>query len=227
MRLIALLLLLSASPGQAGETIRVGVAANFRHVLAQASEQFEQQTGHRVSLSSASTGILYTQIRHGAPFDVYFAADKDTPARLANPDNPTFCYARGRLVLAGKPGSLDRLADPQLSLAIANPTTAPYGRAALAVLERAEFASGKTRKRLTGSNVIQAYQFWVSGGADLALVPLSLAPQATLVPAEWHQPIEQHAIALRGSEAVQAYLKWIRSDTVRALIDNAGYESCP
>jgi molybdate transport system substrate-binding protein len=227
VRLLALLLILSASTGRAEETLRIAVAANFRQVLAKASEAFEQETGIRVRLSSASTGVLYTQILHGAPFDLFFAADRKTPERLATADRPSRCYARGRLVLAGGSGGLDALADPDLSLAIANPATAPYGRAALAVLDRAEFQTGRTRKLLTGSNVVQAYQFWHSGGADLALVPRSLAPKATLIPEAWHQPIEQHAIALRPGEAVEAYLNWVSSDTVRALIHNAGYEPCP
>jgi molybdate transport system substrate-binding protein len=227
MRIIVLLLLLSAAPGHAGETLRVAVAANFRQVLEQASETFRRQTGYRVVLSSASTGVLYTQILHGAPFDVYFAADEATPARLATADRKPFCYARGRLVLAGSEGSPGALADPHLSLAIANPATAPYGRAALEVMDREEFRSGKARRLLTGSNVIQAYQFWHSGGADLALVPRSLAPEATPIPDDWHQPIEQHALALNRGEAVEAYLNWISSDTVRALIENAGYEPCP
>ncbi len=227
MRLIALLLFLLAFRSQADEPLRVAVAANFRHVLAQASEMFEQQTGQRVVLSSASTGVLYTQIVHGAPFDLFFAADRQTPARLATADRESFCYARGSLVLAGETGALVALADPGLSLAIANPATAPYGRAALEVLRRAEFKTGEGRKLLKGSNVIQAYQFWYSGGADLALVPRALAPRAVPVPAAWHQPIEQHAIALHHGEAVEAYLKWISSDTVRALINDAGYEPCP
>ena len=227
MRLIILLLAISAPLGHAGETLRVAVAANFRQVLEQASATFQQQTGHRVVLSSASTGVLYTQIIHGAPFDVYFAADRATPARLANADRVPFCYARGRLVLAGSEGGPGALADPRLSLAIANPATAPYGRAALEVLDREEFRTGKARRLLTGSNVIQAYQFWHSGGADLALVPRSLALEATPIPGDWHQPIEQHAIALNRGEAVEAYLNWVSSDTVRALIQNAGYEPCP
>ena len=227
IRLMALLVLITTSPVYAGETLRIAVAANFRHVLEQASEGFMAHTGHKVVLSSASTGILYTQIRYGAPFDLYFAADQATPARLQTDSRSTFCYARGRLVLVGGEGDLQALSDPDLSLAIANPMTAPYGRAASEVLERPEFLSGKPRKLLTGSNVIQAYQFWHSGGADLALVPRSLALEATMVPASWHQAIEQHAIALRGGAAVEAYLNWINSDTVRALINDAGYESCP
>jgi molybdate transport system substrate-binding protein len=227
IRLIALLLFLAANPVQADDTLRIAVAANFRHVLEQASDAFQEQTGQRVVLSSASTGVLYTQIKYGAPFDLYFAADRATPGKLATASRSSFCYARGRLVLAGGSGGLEAMADPGLSLAIANPALAPYGSAALEVLEREEFQAGKPRKLLTGSNVIQAYQFWYSGGADLALVPRSLAPQGTPIPADWHQPIEQHAIALRQGAAVEAYLNWINSDTVQALIQNAGYEPCP
>ena len=227
IRLLALLLFLFAGPGQANEPLRIAVAANFRHVLAQASEMFQQQTGQRVVLSSASTGVLYAQIIHGAPFDLFFAADRETPARLATANRSSFCYARGSLVLAGGAGELTTLADPNLSLAIANPATAPYGRAAVEVLERSAFKPGEGRKLLKGSNVVQAYQFWYSGGADLALVPRALAPQAVPVPEEWHQSIEQHAIALRDDESVKAYLNWISSDTVRSLINDAGYQPCP
>ena len=140
-----------------------------------------------------------------------------------------FCYARGRLVLAGGNGELGQLADPGLDLAIANPATAPYGVAAMAVLARPEFAAGSGRRLVRGANVVQAYQFWHSGAVELALLPRSLAPQATLVPAAWHQPLDQFAIALTpvaANPALARYLRWIRSDTVRTLILDAGYEPC-
>ena len=232
MRFFTLLLLLLVCPAGAAETIRVAVAANFRATLQDISAGFERASGHRVILSSASTGMLYTQITHGAPFDLFFAADRATPEKLlasgAFPTaQSTFCYARGALVLAGAEHGGNSLANPARSLAIANPATAPYGVAALEVLERPEFAAGKARKLVRGSNVVQAYQFWHSGAVDLALVPRALAPGAWQVPLDWYSPIEQHAIALGHSEAVDAYLKWIRSDTVRSLIEDAGYDPCP
>ena len=119
-----------------------------------------------------------------------------------------------------------------MTLAIANPATAPYGRAAAQVLARADvaasgFGSGE-RAPVRGASVAQAYQFWHSGAVDLALLPLSMAPDgAIVIPAHWHAPIEQHAIVLRPSAQVRRYLNWIRSDTVRSLIREAGYEPCP
>lgn len=235
MRYLLLFLLLVTCPGFAGETLRVAVAANFRGTLQQISNKFEQQTGHRVTLSSGSTGVLYTQILHGAPFDLFFAADAAAAQKLVAEKvrdtlGEPFCYARGSLVLAGGNGDLARLADPALSLAIANPVTAPYGEAAMAVLARPEFAAGSSRKLVRGANVVQALQFWRGRGTDLALLPRALAPDATPIPENWHLPLDQFAIALtplNANPALASYLNWIRSDTVRTLIFDAGYEPCP
>lgn len=235
MRYLLLLLLLLAARGSAHEPLRVAVAANFRETLQQATELFRQRTGIRVVLSSGSTGVLYNQIVHGAPFDLFFAADRESATRLvgtrwAAAASQAFCYARGRLVLAGGNGELTQLGDPTLTVAIANPVTAPYGVAAMAVLARPEFAAGARRRLVRGTNVVQAYQFWHSGAADLALLPRALAPRGTLVPDSWHLPLEQFAIALNPvatSPALASYLNWIRSDTVRTLISDAGYEPCP
>ena len=109
MRYALLLLLILANPGYSADPIRVAVAANFRSVLEQINQQFQQETGHAVVLSSASTGVLYSQITHGAPFDVFFAADKESVIKLAAPvskrdTGQPVCYALGRLVLAGGDG---------------------------------------------------------------------------------------------------------------------------
>ena len=235
MRHLLLLLILTSVHAHADEPLRVAVAANFRATLQQASDLFQANTGIRVVLSSGSTGVLYTQIMHGAPFDLFFAADRDSAVKLATGTTGAsrgelFCYARGRLALVGGDGNLAQLANPELSVAIANPVTAPYGVAAMAVLARPEFARGASRTLVRGTNAVQAYQFWHSGAADLGLVPRALALDATPVPAGWHPPVEQFAIALSpaaDNPALASYLNWIRSDTVRTLILDAGYEPCP
>ena len=185
-----MLMILIAAPAWSASQLRIAVAANFRHTLEQINRQYQRETGQVVVLSSAATGTLYNQVINGAPYDIFFAADRATPQRLAanhiTNREDVICYARGRLVLIGSPAGLARLADPKLSVAIANPVTAPYGRAALRVLARPEFASGQGRKLVRGSNTVQAYQFWHSGGVDMALVPRALAPDATPVPAQWH-----------------------------------------
>lgn len=228
--IICSLLLLSMALPAGSATLRIAVAANFKPTLQKISDGFEQQTEHRVLLSGAATGALYHQISAGAPFDLFFAADRDSITRLeaAGRTGSTrgFCYAVGRLVLAG--GDLAQLANPDLSVAIANPAIAPYGRAAAEVLARPEFAAGDARRLVRGANVAQAFQFWFSGGVSLALLPRSLA-HGTAVPASWHQPIEQFAVRLPRADsnaAADAYLEWLNSATVRTLIMDAGYQPC-
>ncbi|MEM8562061.1 MAG: molybdate ABC transporter substrate-binding protein [Pseudomonadota bacterium] len=236
IRYAVLLLAVSftAQAAWSGEPLRIAVAANFRATLQGINEVFERETGQAVKLSSASTGALYTQIRHGAPFDIFFSADKDTALRLASDTGlpgggVAFCYATGTLVLAGGDGSIEQLADPENSLAIANPLTAPYGKAAVAILERDEFASGVNRKLVRGTNVIQSYQFWFTGATDLALLPKALAKDATPIPKQWYPAVEQYAVALaptERNEGLAQYLEWLRSDRVQAMIIKAGYEPC-
>lgn len=225
--LLPLLMLLLVGPLHAEPSLRIAVAANFKATLEAINAQFTEQTGTHITLSSASTGVLASQVYHGAPFDIFFAADESSPRQIATTTQAgsVFCYARGRLALAG--GTLAELQDATRSLAIANPATAPYGRAALEALTHQNSAAGPQRL-VRGASVAQVYQFWHSGAVDMALLPLALAPDgAALVPAQWHTPIDQYLLVINHTAAVERYLKWIRSDRVRSLIREAGYESCP
>tara|TARA_R110002049_G_scaffold70521_1_gene182099 strand:- start:1877 stop:2575 length:699 start_codon:yes stop_codon:yes gene_type:complete len=232
MRIVTLLFLLLANPLWAGESISIAVAANFKPTLEKITEPFLANTNIFVTYSPASTGALTTQILHGAQYDMFFAADEESPEKIVAEknlaDTDAFCYARGKLVLAGSKDGLAALANPDLSLAIANPATAPYGRAAIEVLARKEFSAGQSRKLVKGNSVAQALQFWQSGAVDMALLPEALrAADATPVPLDWYKPVEQYAVVLTHSPAVDEYLQWLRSDTVRDLIKDAGYEPCP
>lgn len=225
---------LAATSGAArgdDDVLRIAVAANFRAALETINREFEADSGIRVVISSASTGVLTNQVAHGAPFDLFLAADRARPEQLhrdkfSNLAAP-FCYARGSLVLAGTADGLAALADPDASLAIANPEVAPYGAAAMAVLARPEFAAGASRKLVRGASVLQAYQFWASGNVQLALLPRALVPDAKApIPQDWHAPINQYALALNQRPALARYLQWLKSDRVQGLITDAGYEPC-
>jgi len=234
MRAVILSLLLLFTSHLGAEVVHIATAANFKATAEKINALFEAQSTHKTTLSSASTGILYSQIKHGAPFDIFFAADKSSPRRLEE-DNygmsgERFCYAQGFLVLLGSDMPAEDLANPALSLAIANPNTAPYGKAALEVIQRPEFKAAGDRKLVRANNAIQAYQHWYSSTVDLALVPQSLAAgEGAAISPSWYTPIEQHVILLKsGGEnpAATAYMRWIRSEQVQTLISNAGYGTC-
>ncbi len=230
MRFVVAVLCCLSLPASAADSLTLAVAANFKPVLQRLNADFKHDTGIEIRLSSASSGVLATQILHGAPFDVFFSADAERPAQLIAGGlaaaDASFCYASGRLALVG--GQLADLARATSSVAIANPATAPYGTAALEVLARAEFLPGAARTLVRGNNAAQAYQFWHSGAADLALIPLALAPEHAIpIPAGWHQPVLQFALVLGSGDSLQRYLNWLRSDTVRSQIIHAGYDPCP
>ena len=220
----------------AQETLRIGVASNFSPTLKALSKVYTVRTGVTVSISSASTGVLYNQVVYGAPFDLLLAADSERPAKLVAEQHALAAslttYAIGNLVLAYRPdlplsdtGSIEALlAQPGLTLAVANPEFAPYGRAGIEVLKR--FGPVEQR-RLLAVNAAQALQMLVAGGADLALVARAQRPQHGLaIPRDWYSPILQQAVILREAqrpELAQAFLAWLRSAEATAIIQQHGY----
>jgi len=227
------------------ETLNVATATNFRNTLTTIAEGFESGSGHRLKISSASTGVIYSQLLHGAPYDVFLAADAERPRLLEERGltvaGSRFTYARGELVLAVAPGPgggpgggpdaglAALLAAPGLTIAIANPDHAPYGRAAAAVLEHYPVAADA--RLLRAANVGQAYQMWYSGGAELALVASSLAPATFLrIPRQIYKPIEQQAVVLNRAAtnpAATAFSRFLRSERARRIMLADGYAPGP
>ena len=236
------LLLFSLQVAQADEAT-VAVAANFQPVLELLAEQYRKDSGHRLRISSGSTGKLYAQITNGAPYDVLLAADRARPTRLGQQGlgigDSQFTYAMGQLALiaAANGSMLDdvtaTLAQENVrAVAIANPALAPYGRAAREVLDALGVAASLQGRIVMGENVGQAYALVATGNADLGLVALSLAKSASAdrylaISRDLHGPIRQDAILLnRGADnpAATSFMAYLRDDpTARALISAAGF----
>jgi molybdate transport system substrate-binding protein len=228
---------------QAGE-VRVAVAANFAAPMQRIALLFEQDTGHKAVLSIGSTGNFYAQIRNGAPFDVLLAADDETPVKLEQEGwgvvGTRFTYAVGRLVLWSKrPGVVDDKGevlrrDGFQRLAVANPKLAPYGVAALEVLNQMGLMQALSAKLVQGDNIAQTYQFVSTENAQLGFVALSQVwadgnstqGSGWIVPAHLYTPIRQDAVLLtkgQGNRAAQALMVYLQSDKIKALIRTSGY----
>ncbi|TAL97939.1 MAG: molybdate ABC transporter substrate-binding protein [Rhodanobacter sp.] len=231
----------AAPAGQA----RLAVAANFTRVARLLADQYAHQSGSRIEISAASTGKLYAQIRHGAPFDILLAADNTTPQRLVDEGlavrSSLYDYATGRLVLWSRDPTLITDGERVLrqhdfhKFAIANPELAPYGAAARAVLRHVGRWDALKPRLVLGENVGQATEFVISGNAKAGLLPRSLVMQAQrqmggsswLVPASWHPPITQSAVLLnhgRGNPAAIGFLRYLRSAAARRIIAAHGYD---
>lgn len=232
-----------ATPALA-ERATVAVAANFVSTLRDLQPDFEQATGHRLRIVSGSTGKLFAQIVNGAPFDVFLAANVREPQRLEADgvvvDGSRFIYALGSLVMWRK-GHQHAVAlgeatlrDGKLQrLALANPKTAPYGRAAVEVLQALDLYDGLRGRMALGENVAQAYQFVATGNAELGFVAHSqvlrgpVAGDYWLVPIALYQPIEQQGGLLkraRANAAAKAFVDFLRSPEIQARIVAHGYQ---
>lgn len=243
---LALMLCLGAG-AQAGP-VQVAVAANFSAPMQKIAAAFEKATGHQAVLSFGATGKFYAQIRNGAPFDVLLAADEKTPARLVEQGQAVpgtaRTYAIGQLVLwSAQPGVVDAqgavLADLAAGrragkIAVADPRLAPYGAAAMQVLDQRGLRERLRPHEVTGESIGQTFQFVQTGNALLGFVALSQLlvdgqiPQGSAwrVPPGLHAPIRQDAVLLqrgRDSAAARALLEYLRSDTARAIIRAHGY----
>ena len=248
-RILCLCLAATLSFSAQAEQVTAAIAANFAGTIKQLKPLFEQQSGHRLVTSFASSGTLFAQIHNGAPFDVFLSADEQRPRQLisdglALADSP-FIYATGLLVLWS---SQPELIDPQGTIlhdghwqekgirhiAIANPKIAPYGRAALQTLQTMQLVDVTKPYRVTGQNIAQTFQFVASGNAQLGFIaqaqvlalPESERGSYWQVSKEMHSPIHQMAVMLnkgRDNSAADAFLLFLQSPQAKAIIRARGY----
>lgn len=240
MKMLTLVLLLLCNSSRA-DLCYVAVAANFSAPAREITKLFKQASGHQVKLSFGSTGKLFTQISQGAPFQVFLAADSARPERLEAEGQTVagsrFTYALGQLALySADPNMIDGtpavLTRPDLTrVAIANPTTAPYGAASIEVMQALKVYGSLRDKLVRGENIAQAWQFVATGNAPLGFVAVAqlnpdLGGSWWLVPDTLHSPIRQQAVLLRqgeGSTAAQAFYRFLKQPPAGNIIRAYGY----
>ena len=224
------------------DTLHVAAASNFRHAMTALAEQFEAASGHRVLLSFGATGKQYAQIIHGAPFDLFFAADGVRPALLENEGKAVpasrAVYAIGKLVLwSPDPTRVDSagavLHHGTFShLAVASPRLAPYGEAAREVMEALGLTAALAGRLVRGENIAQTFQFVSSGNAELGFVAqsqllsegLPRTGSYWLVPQCLYTPIEQQVVLLKDTEPARALLDFVLGNEGRKIILQHGYD---
>jgi molybdate transport system substrate-binding protein len=236
-------LVAAATPMQAAETI-IAVSANFAAPAEEIAAAFTAETGNRVMLSFGATGALYAQITQGAPFAVFLAADDQRPTTAVAEglalSGTVFTYAIGKLALYSPDldltdGAAVLAAGDFQRLAIAEPSAAPYGAAAVEVLAALGLTDAVAPRLVTGENISQTLQFIDSGNAELGFVALSQVIDTTMsqvwvVPSDLYTPIRQDAVLLKAGadDAVaRTFLEFLDGPEARTVIQSYGYEVGP
>ena len=241
---ILLLGVIAPTLGMAAEA-QIAVAANFAEPIKAVAAVLEKTTGHTLKVTLGATGKLYAQIKNGAPFDVLLAADTKTPAQLqadglAQPGS-RFTYATGKLVLwSADAAKVDAQGDLLKTgnfrkLAYAAPKVAPYGAAAVQVIEQLGLTAAVATKLVQGESIGQTFSFVYTGNADLGFVAMSQVLEGGklkngsmwVVPQNLYQPIQQDAVVLQragANPAAQALMTLLKSPNIKALIRSYGYD---
>ncbi|WP_372870120.1 molybdate ABC transporter substrate-binding protein [Shewanella sp.] len=229
------------------DTITVAAAANIKFAMEEIARQFETDSGHKLRVSYGSSGNFASQIRHGAPFELFLSADERYVTHLHQTgvtQNDGDIYAYGRLALVAAKGSPLKLDDNLNGLralvasgelrrfALANPELAPYGERGRELLQTAGLWDDLKNKVVLGENVSQAAQFAISGSAQGGLVALSLAktPQFiaranyVAIPEDRHAPLAQRMVLLpKASAATRELYTFLQGDKARAVFADYGF----
>ncbi|MGL5948045.1 MAG: molybdate ABC transporter substrate-binding protein [Aeromonas sp.] len=245
-----LVLLCLALPVQAAP-LRIAAASDLKFALDALVAEFKtQQPTAEIAVSYGSSGKFHSQIRQGAPFDLFFSADiryAQALAAVGLTASAVQPYAVGRLALWRKgdakvdalPLTLTRLTAPEFKrIALANPRHAPYGQKALEALRFAGIEAQVQSKLVLGESVSHAAHFVQTGHADVGIIALALAHSPALraaghyalIPSDWHTPLVQGmVITLHGEKQplARAFSDWVLSAPGQARLREFGFAPAP
>lgn len=225
----------------------VAAAASLRYAMEEIAARYTKATGKHVKLTFGATGNLVHQIEAGAPFQVLFAADDKSVKKLAaggNTDGEPAVFAHGELSVAAakdSPVAIDGelkglrealAADKVKSIAIANPETAPYGRAGREALEASGLLKEADPLIVTGENIGQTATFVSTGAADVGFIARSLAVSKELAPLinsatvnpAWYKPINHGMAVVKGASAdAKAFADFVRGPEGSEVLKANGF----
>ncbi len=241
-----LLLLIAGCQKKAEQkALRIATAANMQYAMEAITEAFEKETGFRCEVILGSSGKLFAQIREGAPYDLFLSADLKYPSTLNDLGltvAPPKIYANGQLVLwtlsdALTP-SLKGLKSDQIEhIALANPKTAPYGRAAMEVLVANAMFDSLQKKLVYGESIAQTNQFITSGAAAIGFTSLGTVLSSEMKgKGHWitigknaHNPIEQGVVLIEKKDgkhpAAELFYTFLFSPKAKEILQNFGYSA--
>ena len=237
-------LILSTLAG--AQDITVAAAADLQFAMQDIAARFHKETGKNVQATYGSSGNFAQQLQNGAPFDIFFSANLDYARQLESAglaeSGSFYPYATGKIVMwVPSDSKLDLapglrvLTDSAVQkIAIANPQHAPYGKAAVAALQKAGIHDAVKDKFVLGENISQTASFAMSGAADVGIIALSLALSPNMkdkgryvaIPEDQYPPIEQACVILRASKnkaVAQEFLKFMQSPAIAEVLRTYGF----
>lgn len=226
------------------QEILVAAASDLIYAFREIQATFEgAHPGVRIKTSFGSSGNFHTQIRNGAPYQIFFSADTVFPEelkKLGMVHGDVVPYGRGRIVLwwPGKRKellTLQNLAAPDFTrIALANPRHAPYGQRGKEALQTLGLWSAVEPRVVLGDNIAQTAQFVLTGNAQVGILALSLAlsdamrdqGEYYLVPEDLHTPLDQGFVVLvqgKDNPVVLEFAFYFQGENARKILNSYGF----
>lgn len=229
----------------AGE-ISVAVASNLSDAIEVLKSEFiKTHPSIKVNTVLGASGKFATQIKAGAPFDVFMSADMNFPQTLYTEKwahaKPVM-YASGALAMVSTKGldlskGMALLQSPSVEkIALANPKTAPYGTASIEAFKNANMYEKIESKLVYGESISQALQFAITA-ADIGFVNSSAFYGAKMkqyvkdvhwvnVDATLYTPIAQGIVVLKQAQdnaEAKAFYTFVLSGKAKEIFKSYGY----
>ncbi len=248
MRLLLIVtfqLIILSQISYAQEKILIAAASDLKFALDSVVNVFTKTNEGKIAITYGSSGKLTEQIINGAPFHIFFSADRVYPERLENQRKTSSAihnYATGRIVIWSKKvdptkNQMKSLLDPGVKkISIAHPLQAPYGKRAIETLEYYGLSEAVRSNLVYGENISQTAQFVSTGAADIGIIALSLALSPNmkndtgkyfLIPEASHEPLIQAAVITahgKGNNLTASFFKYIGSDEAIGILEHFGFK---
>lgn len=240
--LLALIVLFTAPVF--AQTVKVAVAANLQAVIKELQAGFKNKTGVVIEPIVGSSGNLTTQIKNGAPFDLFLSADMNFPGTLFKEgfsSKKPVVYAHGSLIICSNQNigfeNWERLLLTYRvkQIAIANPAIAPYGKAAQQALAKRGILDDVKSKIVTGESISQVNTYITTGVVEVGFTTRALvddpASKAKLywevIDPRLYNPIEQGMVLLKhaaGNADAEKFYQYLLSPPAKAIFKKFGYK---
>lgn len=226
------------------QTVKVAAAANLQGVIKVLQGDFERKTKFKIEPIIGASGNLTNQIKNGAPFDIFLSADMNFPENLHKSGFTTskpVVYALGSLIVCSNQNlnfnNWQQLLQTSAiqKIAIANPETAPYGKAAKEVLDRKNLLKKLQPKIVYGESISQVNIYIITGVAQIGFTTKALISDVAgkqklywkEVDPSAYQPLQQGMVILKHAEKTpqaQQFFKYMQSASAKNILKKYGYK---
>lgn len=246
MKLKLFLTLLLFSTYSLSGTINIAVAANVSYAMDALKKEFNRLHPHtKIQVTLGSSGKLTAQINNGAPYEVFMSANMKYPQALYQKKiavTEPLVYAQGSLAYLShrkqdfSTGMALLKSEKIAKIALANPKTAPYGKAAEEAMKHAGIYESVKRKYVFAESVSQTVTYTITA-TDIGFIAKSslYSPKMARfkegihwleVDSDHYTPINQGIVLLKAGKnkaEAKAFYDFILSENAQKIFRDFGY----